>query len=1102
MSRACRLFLWVLFLVAGAGPALAQTGRILGTVSDSTGAVIPSVTVTVTSQETKSARTFLTDNTGNYDFPGLPVGNYTIRAELAGFKTAETQMRVEIGQIARQNLQLAVGEVADVVQVLAEAPLLQADNVEIGQVVTNRQIIELPLNGRNFTTLALLVPGVTTRGGGLDSFGEAGTVSVNGSRGGAENYMVEGVTTNASNTRQPQIAPSVESIQEFKIQSSTYNAEFGRGAAEVNLITKSGTNSFRGVVYDFWRNNSLAANDFFQNQLPNPDSIGSTLNRHQFGVTYGGPIFKNQTFFFSNYEGQRVREGRTVTYRVPTDLERAGDFSRSPGVQSITDPETGSPFPDSKVPASRFHSAYKYFQGWWPSPNTTDGFLISAPKNRSDSDQVGVRVDHNFSKKDTLFVRYFRARRDLLNPGVGTEPGLLENIVVDVDSRQWAGHYTHSFSPNLLVDFQYSRLDFNSLSVVGPNCFQEDNCTNHVVASGIQNMDFTAQFFPGAPQLAFGAGGWAQLLGTRDPLEVLFPTDSWRSELTWIKGKHTMKGGIDFYAQDGLVQIALQSRGVFSMTGARTSGGRTPWSDFMLGQATQPARAIPTTKTGINNHNFHYFIQDDWKIHPRLTLNLGLRYEYNLFPTATNGGGSVDPKTGMLIFADLDGDGTPNNEAEFAPGFDLIYPLVKDSLVPNQDLGLDASMIETDKNNFAPRFGLAWRPFGDRTVVRAGYGIYYGTVANGNIGESQILMPPFSVVEVGASGSIDNAFPRVLTQILPGTWQAFALDSNQQWPYDQQFSLTLQHSLANDLILESGYVGRTGTHLVSRSNLAMPASRPSFVPPTLVIHDADSTSNFHSWQTRLEKRYSSGLAFSLAYTWSKSMDRSSEDRDTGGIDSGFNRRAASDHDIPQRFVSSVVWDLPFGYGRKFLSARGGFVDAVLGGWQWSAIAQFQSGHPFHPVWATGSNSATVATARIPNRIGNGELDNPTPQRWFDSSAFAPHVRQPDPSRPGMFLLTEGNSGRNILRSDGMANWDIGIMKNFYFRERYRVQFRGELFNTFNHVQFAPPGACAPNCLGRSRPENNPQITGGPNDGRVFQTNSIPRQIQFGLKLFF
>ena len=1096
MSRTFKTsVLAAVFFLFLALPALAQTGRIVGTVTDETGAVVPGTTVTATSQATNLTRKFDTDDTGNYDFPGLAVATYIVRAELSGFQTAEVEVLVEIDRVARQNIRLAVGQPSDVLHVLADAPLLQTDSVEVGQVVTNRQIVELPLNGRRYTDLALLVPGVTTRGPGRD--GGVGVVSVNGSRGGRENYMIDSVTTNSSYERAPQFLPSIESIQEFKLQTSTFSAEFGRGSAAFNLTTKSGSNQYHGVVYHFWRNDSLAANDFFVNQLPDPDSTGAFLNRNQFGATFGGPIVGDKTFFFVNYEGERLREGLTQNARVPTDLERSGDFSQSPGVLFIRDPETEQNFPGKVVPQSRFHNVYNYFQGWWPRPNTSDGFLISSAKTAADNDEFGVRIDHSFTEKDNIFFRFYYFRRDAKNPGIGTEPFLLRGNLRDIDSQQYVAHWTHSFSPRLLLDFQYSRIESDWLARSGASCFEEEGCTNHVLASGMQNMEFTTQFYPGAPRLNFG-GGWAQLSGSNDPRKSTHPTNSWKTDFTWIQGSHTIKGGIDFYRQDIHLRFGNAARGVYSMNGAQTSKGKTPWSDFMLGAAGSSSRAFPTTRIGNDYRNFHYYIQDDWKLSSRLTVNIGLRYEYNLFPTPTNGGGSIDPATGNIIFADHDGDGLPHGEARNAPGFEQIFPLVKDALVSSTELGLAPSMTHTDKNNLAPRLGIAWRPLGDRTVVRAGYGVFYTAMpTESNLGNT--IMPPYSVNQIGTAGDINTLFPPGIDTIGPRTWQAFALDTTQQWPYEQNFSLNVQHSLTNNLIAEVGYVGRTGTHLVGRSNVILPADRPSFVPASTRILEANSTSNYHSLQTRLEKRYSSGLAFSGAYTWSKAMDRSSDDRDSGGIDgNGFNFVGVADFDIPHRLVVNMVYDLPIGYGRQFLSGRGGLVDALLGGWQLSTIAQFQSGHPFHVRWQGGSNGGRIAV--IPDRIADGTLDNPTPERWFDSSAFVPHVRETDAN--GNRILTEGNTGRNIFRSDGMANFDIGIMKNWIWGEQYRIQFRAEMFNAFNHVQFSRPGNCGNGCYGKSRAGNNPSINHGRDDGRVLRTNSIPRQIQFALKLFF
>jgi len=1093
--------LWVPLLAAL--PVLAQTGRVLGTVNDDSGAIIPGAIVTATHSGTNIAHTFPTDSSGNYDFPSLAIGTYSIRCEARGFKRVQTTVLVEVGQTVRQNLRLSVGDVSETVQVEAQAPLLQADSVTIGQVVTNRQIVELPLNGRLFTNLALLVPGVTPRGGGLTMFGNAGNLSINGSRPGYENYMIEGVPTVAGNTRQPQITPSVDAIQEFKLQTSSYSAEYGRGSASINVVTKSGTNQVHGVAYEFLRNDRLAANDFFLNQLPDPKAVKPNLNRHQFGGTFGGPVIRDRTFFFLNYEGERQREGRTRTFRVPTALEKQGDFTDSAGVTSITDPvNNNQPFADRRIPASRFHRSYQYFRDWWPTPNAANGLLIAAPAVTSNSDQGGARIDHLFSTKDTAYFRYFTTRRDVLNPGVGTQANLLEGETVALTSRQLIGHWTHTFSPNLLADFQYSRVEFNTTGIVGPQCFEEDACANHVVQSGIQGFEFVSKFYPGAPQLSFGAP-WAQLAGTRDPIRIKYPANSWRGDVTWIRGRHTVKAGFDFYGQDLSTSLALFARGNFTMTGSRTSGNRTPWSDFVLGQVGGGTRAIPTTLTGVDARSSHAYIQDDWKISPRLTLNLGLRYEYNPFPTALAGGAAIDTETGKLIFADLDGDGNPTAEARYAPGFNILFPIVQDSLIPSGSLGLSTSMIDNDRKNFGPRVGLAWRPWGDKTVLRIGYGIYYQVIANGNIGEQMITQPPFSIRQQGVPGAIDSAFASIesLRAIASNTWTPIAFDRSQSWPYESQFSFSIQHSLAQDLLFETAYVGKTLTHLISRSRANLPANRPSFVPASTEVHNSNSTGNYHSWQSRIEKRYSRGMSLSAAYTWSKSIDSSSEDRDTGG---GYNKRGVSDFDIPHRLVSSFIWDLPVGHGRRWLGSGNRAADAALGGWQLSVIAAFQSGHPFHPIWAGGNTTnANVAIALIPDRIGSGKLDNPTPQRWFDSSAFVAHQKPRDPAVPNTYLAEEGNTGRNILRSDGMANWDIGILKNFHFGpdRRFRVQFRGEMFNAFNHVQFSVPGVNQAS-FGRSAGGNNPQISGRPDDARVLATNSIPRQVQFALKLIF
>ncbi len=354
-ARSASFTLGVLYL---AMPLLAQQGRIVGTITEATGAVIPHAKITAIHEATQVRREFLTDGTGNYDLPGLAVGTYSVRAEMQGFKSSEARVLVEVAQVVRQNLMLSVGEVRETVSVTADASQLQTDTAEMGQVITNRQIVELPLNGRSFTQLATLSTGVIP-------YTSDGLIQMNGARPGQEYYVIDGVSTNTPSDGRNQIFPSVESIQEFKLQSSTFAAEFGRAPGLVNVTTKAGTNEYHGNVYDFWRNDFIAANNYFENQKLVPTR--PKLNRHQFGGTIGR---HNKTFFFGNWESQRSAQGTTTTLRTPTNLERAGDFSQVPGLNSVLDPSTFTPFANKLIPATRINGVYKYFSPWWPASHS------------------------------------------------------------------------------------------------------------------------------------------------------------------------------------------------------------------------------------------------------------------------------------------------------------------------------------------------------------------------------------------------------------------------------------------------------------------------------------------------------------------------------------------------------------------------------------------------------------------------------------------------------------------------------------------------------------------------------------------------------------
>ncbi len=1082
-------------LVLGAVLAsdLMAQGRIVGTVFDDTQSVVPGVSVTATHEQTNIAYNFETNESGKYDLPSLPTGPYMVRAELTGFKASEARVIVEIAQVTQQDFTLELGALQDTVTVSAEAqaPLLQAESPEIGQVITNRLILELPLNGRNFEQLATLGTGVYGAPGGL--------VVVNGARPTQAIHQIDNMSTNTILNGRNQARPSIETLQEFKLQSSTFAAEHGRAPGIINVSTRSGNNRFHGNVYEFFRNDVVSANNFFENQRANPRK--TPLNRNQFGTTFSGPIVRNRTFFFANYEGQRMYRGSTINGTVPTPMQKAGDFSQTPGVAVLLDlmsplppgfPIPYAPLPGNKIPATRIHPTYEYFKDWWPESNSSASRFISSPRATVDNNQFSNRSDHHFSSSDRIWARYFFSEGFTRNRGWGTRPDLIGGNTVDNALHQVAAHWNHTFSPSLLLDVSWGYMSARSSNVGTGVCFQEDGCTNHTVESGIGGMDFGSKFYPGTPTLFF-AGAFLNDFNWASPLRTTAQNHSLKANTTWVKGKHTIRGGVDFLTQGLPGATPLGARGVFSFLGASTLFANN-WPDFVMGTPTIAQRAAPRTGAGSERDTFQFFVQDDFKITPRLTLNLGVRYDFNFAPVPMGAGGAVDTKTGKVIFSDVNGDGVPS--PAFSPSLPILLPLIgEENLVSSTELGLHPSFVNTDHNNFAPRIGLAWRPF-QKTVIRTGYGLYYLVDIVGNIATFFSQAPPFSLVEVqnnlnnvgrGPFWTFENMYTNLdELRAIPPNWTAVGINPDTHTPYENQYSFSIQHQLNRSLVFEIGYVGKTSVHLQSNRPIALPETRPAFVPPGLTLVTQEANNNYNSLQTRLEKRYSGGLAFLASYTWSKTIDIASGNLGDPGAANA--QRGLADYDIPHRFVFSSTFDLPFGRERRWLNSATSLVNAVLGGWQVSAIGQYQSGRVFNVTWAGGNTGAgPISIAARPDRVKDGSKDNPTPEEWFDTSAFAPHMKPPNPDNPGFFLPEEGDAGRNFLRSDGLNNWDIGINKNFYWGENdhYRVQFRAEMFNAFNTPRFGQPVT---------------QL-GTPNAGRVFSAGPA-RQVQFALKFYY
>lgn len=1060
----------LLMLLGGVLPAGAQSfrGTIVGTVKDPSGAVLPGVDVTVTNAGTRVARAVVTNEAGDYAVPLLPPGTYSVTAALSGFKTeVRSGITLQVDQVARVDMTLQVGEVSETVEVIGDAPLINTETSTVGTVIENRKVVELPLNGRQFFQLNLLVPGASTSVQGSQNSTQGGAFVVNGAREQDNNFLIDGIDNNDLAINIFAVPLSVDAIQEFKLQASSYTAEFGRsGGAQINVSTKSGTNALHGTLFEFLRNSELDAKNFFDR----PDQPIPPFKRNQFGGSAGGPIVKNRTFWFFNSDTTRVRQAVTQLARVPTVPERNGDFS-GPGQPTIFDPSTFNPqtrtrqpFLGNRIPPNRINPvSRRVLDAYVPMPNL-DGRLnyVSSPTAPRNIIQWTTKIDHKFSQNDDFFGRYTLNDDDRFNeyepfgrwadiPGFGTHT---------LNRHMHAGtSWIHIFSPSVINDL---KLGYNRFTGgIWQKTFREREDRNTAV--GIKgtirspiNFGLMRMSIPGFTNL-----------GDRAAQNRHDNTYQISDTFSFTTGNHRFKWGIDIrrfqinILIDGREQVNFAAN--FTSNPQNPSGTGSAFADYLLGFPI--SASLPTVNGGITDSfiyyqrttNSSYYFQDDWKIHPNLALNLGIRYELNT-PVVEhrNRQSNFEVETGTIVVA--------------GPQKRKLYDM--------------------DINNFAPRFGFAWTPTGKtKFAIRGGYGIFYSTkLLNVHLGLA--ATPPYRATLSFTSGrdipeiTIDDPFSG---QGVPPRPTGTSIPKNFPEGYTQQWSLNGQREILRDLVFDIGYVGNKGTKLDRAFDPNQPLLGPGRVDDrrpfpnfggiTRRVSAADSI--YHSLQTKIEKRFSQGLTFLSSYTWSKGIDNASSWGFTGQNSYNFrDDRGLSDYDVRHRYTFSYVYELPFGNGRKFLSSLRGIPDAILGGWQTSGILTLQTGNPF--IVTIAQDRANVGTGnQRPNRIANANLPakERTPDRWFNTQAFV----LPD-------NLTYGNAGRNIIEVPGLKNADFSLMKNFQIREGQRLQFRAEFFNFTNHPNLDRPSAVfdAPTTFGRIQSANS----------------NSSRQTQFGLKYYF
>ena len=1063
----------VLVLAPLASAQQLDTALIVGTVSDASGAVIPGVNVTFNHVATGTTYLSSTNEEGNYRSNPLRIGEYLVIAESDGFRTySGSGVALSIGDVRQLDIVLEVGAVTEVIEVEASAPLLQTSEAAAGTVIENRQIVDLPLNGRDYLQLAVISSGtVMSRGQG---------VSIGGQRGTEVNFVIDGMDNNnqsiASQGRQKEaVKPSIDAIAEFKVITNGFSAEYGRTSAGiVSLSIKSGTNELHGTGFGFFRDESMDARYYF-----NPDTQEKpAFERRQYGFALGGPIKRNRAFLFGDMEVTDRRESATFVSTVPTVAVKRGDFS---GADTVFDPMTWDgterqPFPNNMIPESRFDRVTKIMKDWYPDPqndNATRNYTFITPRNQ-DFHKFDVRYDQNLTDSDNFFVRWSSQEQNIGStpryPAVPDFGSMSRGGEVNVTSNNTVASYQKVWSPRLITAF---RAGWNYLDT---DVESHLDITENINAKlGIPGFN---QHLRGTNEM--NLTGYSQLgNNTFRPNLIQSQTRQASADTTLTSGNHAIKFGIQSWWLQSFIDNPQRTMGTITYDGRFTERSPTmrggtgdSMGDFLLGTPREFG-ASNTVYMNMRTNFLHFYVQDDWKVNDKLTLNLGLRYELNPPYVETR-------------------DGIANFNLGTCRGCDDGYIHVAGL---NGDDHFNRALMTTDKTNFAPRLGMAYR-LREKTVLRMAYGMYYGNMSNTGGGEFMETMPPFHIKSSLVTGRVDP-FLRHSEGLPPGTIsprnaqgvEMSSFEFDPQWPLAQNWNVNLQFSLPGDSLWEIGYFGNKMNHMIGRydenlprpgpgsPNSRRPWSRTEILascrgdlcfegtePGGFITlgrmnrHAFRENTLYHGLQTKLEKRYSRGLTYILSYSWSHVIGDARGVTGSGDAP-GSNLRFVLDpldwkrergngaQDMRHRFIGSFVYELPLGRGKRYGSGWNAGLNAILSEWSVGSIVTLTSGTPQHLTVA--GNPANVGGGDRPDVVPgvSWKLSNPDPSEFYNPDAFVPN----EP-------FTFGDAGKNILVGPGTIGWDFSLFKNIRISEKYGVQFRAEAFNFPNHPNFQFPNA--------------------------------------------
>ncbi len=1065
---------------------------IVGQATDSSGGILAGAQVTVQNVDSGVSWEAGSNSTGYFAVRQLPPGRYSLTVRADGFKgRVEEGVVLEVGQALRRDVQLEIGDITESVIVRAARAELNSEDGRIkGEVNTHNEIQNLPLPNRNFFDLVRLTGGVVSRNGGPGS-----NFVMNGARADQTNFYADGLSTRSVAGGGDVVRPNFDAVQEFRVETAGYSPEYGRYAGGVlNSIYRSGSNQPHGSLFWFLRNKALDARGFFDRERVDDD-------RHQFGAAFGGPVRvpslvdgRTRFFFYFSYEGLRNRRGSTLRGLVPTVAERAGDFSGSstliadpllPGV--CNDSDRDGCFTDNRIPASRFHPAGKGTADLYPDPNFSDprkNYLVAA-NNETDQDSASLKLDGRMSQRDWLSFRVQRTVNNRIVPFGGRLPRW--GVGGDVTGALLGVSYTRVFSSGLMMEANGG--------YTGSAMFMD------TLVSGAHLAGATGIVVPTADPELFG---YPRVnvrryfpIGETPPQPTMLDVSDAQVhlKLAWILGRHDVKWGFGYSGTRYDQPRNLDVRGTYVFSG---SFSRNAVSDLLLGALWQSVRRRETGLADLRAGNHGLWVNDDLRLSPRLTLNLGLRWELNR-PFVERGGrlSNFIPDENRIIVADS--RGIPNYEQRLAAsGLTDLHALARDARLPN-------SLVRADASNFAPRVGVAWRAM-PRTVVRSGYGIFYAGHVQGPFRARLADGFPVTLVQRFRAGAepldFSDPFPEQSAVTLgTGDTLTSGFEVNPRTGYLQSWNLTIERVLGDATTLETAYVGSKGTRLMTARNLNEPLrsrelfdAGQSFPRPFprfdfVEYYSMSANSNYHAAQVSLRRRASQGMFLRANYTFSKSIDEASDMFNAVRNTENLGRdRARSSFDHRHQFNFAGVWEVPIGRDRAWLSSARGWRQALLGGWQAGWTTSLLSGAPF-TVGPLGSNPDIGESAR-PNRVRSGEPPPSSGRRGLDFPWFNPEDFEVVPcalsrcerSRFGFEPFASGNSGRNILEEPGLATVNVSLMKNFVAGERHRFQLRLEAFNRVNF-------------------DDVETYLGGPETGFLIGARA-PRLVQVGLRYQF